>query len=427
MSENIKKYFENIVGYNQTKEELIPVAIALREDAKRQEFGIKAPKGILFYGEPGVGKTTIAKDLIDASGRFAVEFRKDYSRDKFITALKNTFELAKENQPSVILLDDMDKFSNSDDDLCDTEEYVAVQSYIDSIKDDDVFVVATANDTSCFPESLLRPGRFDRRIAIDVPSPNEAATIIKSYLDKIKHEDDIDEDTIAKLMVGKSGAAIETVINEAGINAIARNLSKVSMECIVDACLTVFFHSPEGSNYLTSKDAKIFAIHEAGHAVVQELLVPNSVALVSTRINSRNPQGITVFDNGWISYCDDYHIKIIMCALAGRAAVEIKYGIVDPGSSLDVAKAASIAYDAITRWCCNGIMKPSDIFSSTSQQLKYQQEIEMNAMLSQYYIDVKKLLVDRFSVVENVASELFEKRTLLGKDVRRIISADKLN
>ena len=146
----------------------------------------------------------------------------------------------------------MDKFSNSDEDLCDTEEYVAVQSCIDSIKDDDVFVVATANGVKRFPKSLLRAGRFDRRISIDVPSPSEAAIIIKSYLDKVKHEDDIDEETIAKLMVGRSCAAIETIINEAGINAIARNLDKVNMQCIVDACLTIFFHSPEGSDYLTN-------------------------------------------------------------------------------------------------------------------------------------------------------------------------------
>lgn len=427
MREDLRRFFDNIVGYDKTKAELMPLAVALREDTKRKELGIKTPKGILFYGEPGVGKTTIAKDLMDASGRFAVEFRKDYSRDKFIEALKKTFELARENQPSVILLDDMDKFSNSDDDLCDTEEYVAVQSCIDSIKDDDVFVVATANEVKCFPKSLLRAGRFDRRIAIDVPSPSEAAIIIKSYLEKVKHEDGIDQDAISKLMVGESCAAIETVINEAGINAIARNLEEINMECIVDACLTVFFHSPEGSDYLADKDAKLFAIHEAGHAVAQELLVPNSVAMVSTRVNSRSTQGITVFDNGWISCCDDYYKKVIMCALAGRAAVEIKYGIFDPGSSGDIEKAIGIAENAIEGWCCNGITKSNDGLISMSSNLRYQQDIELNVLLNQCYMDVKKLLVNHFSMVENVASELFEKRTLLGKDVRRIISADKLN
>ena len=422
MNEDLRKYFDNIVGYDQTKAELIPLAIALREDKKRQMLGVKTPKGLVLYGEPGVGKTTIAKDLMNASGRFAVEFRKEYSGDKFVSSLKESFELAIKNQPSVILLDDMDKFSNSDEDLCDTEEYVAVQSCIDSIKDNDVFVVATANEIKCFPKSLLREGRFDRRISIDVPSPSEAAIIINSYLEKVNYEDCINQDAIAKLMVGRSCAAIEAVINEAGINAIARNLSKINMECIVDACLTVFFHSPEGSDYLTNKDAKLFAIHEAGHAVAQELLVPNSVAMVSTRINSGSTQGITVFDDGWISYCDDYYKRVIMCALAGRAAVEIKYGIIDPGSSSDIKKAIDVAENAIGNWCCNGITKNDESLFSASSQLKYKQDIELNMMLNQYYLDVKKMLVNHFSMVEDVATALFEKRTLLGDDVRKIVN-----
>ena len=422
MDQLIIKCFDNIFGYEGTKNELYILASALKSSNKCKELGIRIPKGVIFYGDPGLGKTTMALDLIAATERYSVIYRKENGL-KFATSIKEAFLQAKQNQPSIILLDDMDKFSNADSSHRNTDEYVILQTCIDKVKNDDVVVVATANEMYYFPHSLLRAGRFDRHINIQSPSVREAAIILKEYLKNAKVEDDIDTESIARLMNGRSCAELETIINEAGIYAIARNKKLIDMDCMVDACLTIFYHAPDMPDDILSSNTKQVAIHEAGHAVAHELLLPNSTALVSTRISSTMKQGITVFDNSEYTFMSNYSKKLLMCCLAGGAAHEINFCETDPGAASDIEHAVSIASSMICSLAYNGIKKIDSRAIYESEHTKAQIDSEVNFVINKAYLEVKQLLMKNRYIVEKVADALTERKTLLGKDVRQIIAS----
>ena len=419
MDKKIMDCFDNIYGYESTKKELYTLASAIKNSNSCKELGISVPRGIVLYGEPGLGKTTMAIDLIAASERYPIIFRKQESRE-FAKSLKETFLLAKQNQPSIILLDDMDKYSNTDENHQNTDEYVAIQTCIDDVKNDNVVIIATANDNRCFPSSLLRAGRFDRKIWIQAPTVKEATVILQMYLNKASVADDIDAESIARLMSGKSCAALEAIINEAGIYAIAREQHQIDMKCMVDACLSVFYHASESLDESNKEKQYKVAVHEAGHAVAHELLFPNSTALVSTRMSNSGGEGITVFDIENDSSMEQSE-KIIMCGLAGRAAHEVKFGEPDMGSSNDIKQSLSKATNLICYQAYNGLKKTDSYSEYESSFTKTQIDIEVNFLIGQLYQKVKKLIADNLEIVDAVAQELFDKDTLLGKDVRRIL------
>ena len=237
-------YFEKIVGYEQQKNELKIIADVLRNTEKYTKHGVSAPRGLLLYGRPGVGKTLMASCLVEASGRKAFVCRKTEPGAEFVKIIKSTFDKAAQNTPSVVFLDDMDKFSNVDEEHCDSEEYVTIQSCIDDVKGKEVFVIATANEICDLPLSLLRAGRFDRVVEVEPPKIDDSALIIRKCLEGKNVSDDVDTIIIARLLENRSCAQLETVINEAGVYAGYNRFDKITMEHIVMACMQVVFNIP---------------------------------------------------------------------------------------------------------------------------------------------------------------------------------------
>ena len=193
--------FDKMIGYENIKAELMRVSDVLKDHAKYSKLGVKTPRGVLLYGEPGLGKTMMAECVIEESGRKSFVLRKDQSDGEFIKTIKEIFDKAKAEAPSVILFDDMDKYANEDYQHKDAEEYVAIQSGIDSVKDSEVFVIATVNNEDDLPDSLLRPGRFDIRIEMELPEISDVEKIIEYYLDKKNSVDSVDCEEIATLGV----------------------------------------------------------------------------------------------------------------------------------------------------------------------------------------------------------------------------------
>ena len=281
------KGFENIIGYEDIKEELCQITDILQNSERYRRLGVTKPAGVLLHGVPGVGKTLMVKSLADASGRKVFYCRKDEPDGDFIRTLKDVFTKAGNEAPSVIILDDMDKYADVSRYDQDAEEYVTIQSCIDDAKDKDVFVAATANSIYPFPRSLLRPGRFDRIIEVEVPRGKDAESIVAHYIKEKAFVDDIDARTIARIMDGRSCAELEKVINEAGIFAGYQNSNKITMDHFLEACMRTVFHAPACS--VPKSDADDFSFltetlmnycnesrllpqvicHEAGHAVGQ--------------------------------------------------------------------------------------------------------------------------------------------------------------
>ncbi len=178
--------FDKIIGYEDIKAELSRFASVLKEPERYSKLGVSMPSGILLYGEPGLGKTLMAKCFIAETGCKVFTLRKEKPNGDFVNQIKETFEKAKKETEgiAIVFLDDMDKFANEDNTHCDAEEYVVVQSCIDDCKGHGVFAFATVNDRYCLPNSLLRAGRFDKVIEVEVPKGKDAELIIRHFLSK---------------------------------------------------------------------------------------------------------------------------------------------------------------------------------------------------------------------------------------------------
>ena len=159
--------FDKVIGYEDAKMELKRFCDVLRNPEKYTKLGVTMPSGILLCGEPGLGKTLMARCFIAESGCRVFTLRKEKPNGDFVNQIKETFEKAKTDSPSIVFLDDMDKFANEDDMHRDAEEYVTVQSCIDACKGHGIFTLATVNDKHCLPDSLLRAGRFDKVIELN--------------------------------------------------------------------------------------------------------------------------------------------------------------------------------------------------------------------------------------------------------------------
>ncbi len=184
--------FDKIIGYEAIKMELRRFCDVLRNPGRYEKLGVNMPSGILLSGEPGLGKTLMAKCFITESGCRVFTLRKEKPNGDFVNEIQNTFEKARAEAPSIVFLDDMDKYANEDNLHRDAEEYVAVQSCIDESKDCRVFVLATVNDRYCLPDSLLRPGRFDKVIEVEAPKGQDAQSIIEHFLGTKETMGDVD-------------------------------------------------------------------------------------------------------------------------------------------------------------------------------------------------------------------------------------------
>ena len=429
------KEFDAIIGYSNVKRELEQIADVLKNASPYEKLGVAPPRGLMLHGEPGVGKTLMAKALIKASGRKCFICRKDQPNGDFIKAIKKTFDQAADETPAIVFLDDMDKFSNGDERRPDAEEYVTVQSCIDEIRDKDVFVLATANNLRCLPRSLLRAGRFDRNIKIDAPHGEDAERITAYYLSQKKFVSDVDAQTIARIMDGRSCAELETVINEAGLYAGFERSESITMEHFMKACMKIIFNMPEsgssmeddclpnsgdGGNILSQ-----ISYHEAGHAVVHELLFPGSITLISARGRGGHIGGFTsCYDTPHIH--PTYRTKgKIIASLGGMAATEQVYGLHDCGASRDLDKAFEIMRGLVVNDCICGFHLHSGEYRD-SEELIARQEQAVAAEVEKAYRKAKEILAGNREFLDSIAAELARKDFLTALDVKRIKSGCRI-
>ena len=429
--------FEKIIGYSEEKKELARIADALKNREAYERLGVTAPRGLLLVGDPGLGKTLMATSLIEASGRRAFICRKDQPNGEFIRTIKSTFEEAAANAPSIGLLDDMDKFANGDENRRDAEEYVTVQSCIDEIKGQDVFVLATVNNIRTMPRSLQRAGRFDRVMTIRPPRGSDAVKIITHYLQGKRFVGDMDTELIARIMSGRSCAELETVINEAGMYAGFERSSEISMEHFMAACMKSIFDVPGHPGWDNDDDddddgdcvpsdncgdVSLVAYHEAGHAVVSEILCPGSVTLISVRGDGNGVGGFTSYANpGNVSRVRSIE-RHILGSLGGMAAVELMFGIFDPGCRDDLADAFDAVRKKIADLCANGFQFYSYGSHLDSPELKARQEQIVASEVERYFRKAKDILSENREFLEKTASALARKGLLTMLDMRTIKS-----
>ncbi len=412
--------FEKIIGYDTIKNELLQICDMIKNRQTYEDLGAKLPQGILLYGDPGLGKTLMAKCFIEESGLKAYVVRRNKGNDDFIGEITDTFKKAKENAPSIVFLDDMDKFANEDDFHRDAEEYVAVQAGVDEVKDFDVFVLATVNEMYKLPDSLIRSGRFDRKIEVQRPTEYDAVKIVEHYLKDKKISDDVNKIDLTKMISYSSCAELETILNEAAVSAAYKRKDKIEMEDLIQSVLRMQYDSPDNFTKKSSDDLKRTALHEAGHLVASEVLCEGSVGLASLRSTGRDLTG------GFVHRCKDlgrrpYHIIV---SLAGKAAVELYYSnAVASGCSQDITNAFNMIREAISENATNGfgmIDVATRRFKHASESMNSRNEAVTQAELERYMVKTKDILLKNRDFLEKAAAALEEKETLLYSDIQKI-------
>lgn len=412
--------FDEIVGYEDIKKELRVIADMLKNPDIYKSMGANFNNGLLLVGKPGTGKTTMANCFVNASGRRSYVLRKKASDGTFVKQISDLFESAKSNAPSIVLLDDLDKFSDEDEE-CDAEEFVTVQACIDDIKDSGVFVVATVNKLNKIPESLRRPGRLGNKINVRVPYVEESEAIIKHYLAKTNKCADLDVVSIARMLNNETCATLENVISNAAVKAAYNRQEKVTMENIIDACLNLVFKAPESCKNLSEETVRKIAYHEAAHAIVSEILDPKSVSIVSIRKTYGGDYGfVRILRSEEKDDMDSsYYESRIMISLAGKAATELVFGETDLGANNDIHNAFDRACRIVDNYCTYGFQNWIEdgvhSFSGENRNRAMAMVIERN------YLEVKRLLVKNKGLLDLMAEELVKKTTLVYGDIGQIM------
>ena len=410
---------DKIIGYADIKDELIRFCDVLKNFKEYKRMGVEIPSGILLYGEPGIGKTILAKSFIKESKIKSFTIRKDKHSREFVNHIRNTFDKAKKEECAIVFLDDIDKFANEDDFHKDAEEYVVVQSCIDDCKGSNVFVLATANNIYCLPNSLMRAGRFDKVIQMTCPGGDDAKKIIKHFLSKKRVLGDIDIDDISSFLAGHSCAELEMVINEAGIYAVFDKRAKIEQRDIIKACMRLIFDASESVEYIDSNILKKVAVHESGHAVISEILEPGSVNLVSICGYSNNSGGITS-----VRKPDDYNFNVVaqenevVRSLGGKAATEMIYGTFDLGCIDDLQRALDLVTTFVDNYCAYGF----DAFEgcNPSQYLLESKDRKVAKEMDRYYRKSKQIIAENRGFFDAMGQELLKEKTVTKKEIRRI-------
>lgn len=420
--EDLRSYFKDICGYEREKQELMYLADIMRDPGPYRALGTRVPRNVVLVGEPGVGKTLMAECLIRASGRTAYRLRKDEDDEEFVKKLCDTFDEARRTAPSAILLDDMDKYVAGL--YGSSTEETTIQTYIDEMRDEEVFIIATINQTRGMSKSLLRAGRFDRILYIGLPDSRSAEMIIRRYFAGTKTiSPEIDISDVVDITAGMTAVEIRTLANEAGVYAGFERSGYITMDHIIRAYVERMGNDRRDNHIDDEERTRNTACHEAGHAVMAELLCEGSVGLAFIGRSAGTSEGFIARNRRESRIEVNQHRIDILTSLAGRAATELVYGRPDRGSGHDISVAIERIYSEITGLCADGLHLATGekcLREPMSDSRKDLIDRMVRDRLKEYYAEALDILRSNRAFLDSVAMELEEKGWLLGRDIRRI-------
>ena len=411
------KFDEKVIGYDSIKETLRQIADVLKRPEAYKEKGVSMPRGLLMESAPGLGKSLMASILMEESGRKSFVFRRINEGNTFLGEMKDIFDVAKEEAPSILLLEDLNLYVESNSPYA--PEWACLQACIDETSDADIFVIATTNDTRYMPQSLLRPGRFDYILNLNPPVGKTAENIVSYYLRDKNLAKDVQISDIVKAMPQVSCATLETVMNLAAINSVYRDHAHVQKEDVIDALLKVVYNLRKADCEEDPQEHQMIAVHEAAHAVVGEVLHSGSIGIITIRGSHGAIGGM---ESGFAVYAkseEEFQDEIIK-TLAGKAGTALIYGIMDIRAAADIKKADQLLDIWLCHFAGGGFsgVEPSENRLS-EPRLSYNEAIK-SAKLEELYRRAYKILYDNRDFLLAVQKELLEHETLPNSDLAKI-------
>jgi cell division protease FtsH len=448
-----KVTFKDVAGVEEAKEELQEIIEFLREPQKFQKLGGRIPKGVLLIGSPGTGKTLLARAI---AGEANVPFFSISGSDfveMFVgvgaSRVRDLFEQGKKNAPCIIFIDEIDAvgrhrgagLGGGHDEREQTLNQLLVE--MDGFESNEgVILVAATNRPDVLDPALLRPGRFDRRVVVGRPDVGGREAILKVHTRKVPLGDDVDLAILARGTPGLAGADLANLVNESALNAARQNRKVVMMIDFELAKDKILMGAERRSLILTDEEKKTTAYHEAGHAVVADV-IPNADPLHKVSIIPRGMAlGITMQlptddkHNYSKTYCED-QLAILM---GGRIAEELYLNQMTTGAGNDIERATEMARKMVCEWGMSELgpmsfgKKEEQIFlgREISQHRDYSEETairidaEVQRIVSNAYNRAKAIIQQHAAALEQIAVALLDRESLDGSEVRLIINGGTL-
>ncbi len=440
--------FKDVAGAKEIKDELVEVVDFLKNPEKYRKLGARIPKGILLIGPSGVGKTLLARAI---AGEANVPFY-SVAGSEFIEMIvgvgsarvRDLFRVAKETAPSLIFIDEIDAIGRhrgkatamSNDEREQTLNQILVE--MDGFDPrTNVILIAATNRPDMLDTALVRPGRFDRQIKIDLPDMEEREGIIQIHMKGKPFSSDVDSKKLSKMTVGFSGADIENMLNEAAILAARKNAVEIGSSDLIEASTKVKL-GPGRKRVQSEQERMVIAYHEAGHALVSALN-PNADPVNRISIVSRS---MSLGHTEYLPNENDYNrtkkklLALVESLLGGRAAEENVFGEETIGAANDIERASAIARKMVMDFGMSSLgpinfINQNSVFADMSYQDKpfgYSEEIartideEVRKIIQGEYEKARKTLMDNRKTLDSIASALLEKETLEQDDFDIIIA-----
>ena len=447
-----KVTFKDVAGIDEEKEELAEIVDFLKGPKKYTDMGARIPKGVLLVGQPGTGKTLLAKAVAGEAGvPFFIISGSDFV-EMFVgvgaSRVRDLFEQAKKNAPCIIFIDEIDAvgrqrgagLGGGHDEREQTLNQLLVE--MDGFAaNEGVIVLAATNRPDILDKALLRAGRFDRQIVVGAPDVKAREEILKVHARKKKLADDVDFSTIAKNTAGFVGADLENILNEAALLAARANKTEIGMQEIEDAMVKVTMGPEKKSRVINDREKRLVAYHEGGHAVASFFLPTQDSVHEISIIPRGMAGGYTMYkpseDRQFMSKTEME--EQLVSLLGGRVAEELIIGDISTGASNDIERASKIARAMVTKY---GMTKKlgaitygngqEEVFlgRDIAQGKDYSEETaglideEVKRIVDTAYERVTKILTDNVDKLHKVAAVLLEKEKIDGEEFDSIMKAN---
>ena len=445
-TEGIK--FSDVAGEDEAKENLTEIVDYLHNPNKYKEIGASMPKGILLVGPPGTGKTMLAKAVAGESNVPFFSMSGSEFVEMFVgmgaSKVRDLFKQAKEKAPCIVFIDEIDAIGKKRDGQIggnDEREQTLNQllTEMDGFEGNTgVIILAATNRPESLDPALTRPGRFDRRVPVELPDLKGREEILKVHAKKIRLSDDIDFNKIARMASGASGAELANIVNEAALRAVRDNRRFATQADLEESIETVIAGYQKKNAILTNKEKLIVSYHEIGHALVAAKQTDSAPVQKITIIpRTSGALGYTMqVDEGnhYLMSKEEIENKIATFT-GGRAAEEVIFGSVTTGASNDIEQATRLARAMITRYGMNEDFDMVALETVTNQYLggdaslacsaETQSEIDHKVveLVKQQHQKAIQILIENRAKLDELAHFLYERETITGEEFMNILNA----
>ncbi len=440
--------FADVAGQDEAKASLQEMVDFLHNPAKYTDIGASLPKGALLVGPPGTGKTLIARAV---AGEAHVPFF-SISGSEFVqmfvgmgaSKVRDLFRQASEKAPCIVFIDEIDAigkrrdstgYGSNDEREQTLNQLLTEMDGFDSRKG--VVILAATNRPEMLDKALMRPGRFDRRVQMELPDLEGRIAILKVHLKHIRHEENLSLSLIARAMAGSSGAEIANIVNEAALRAVRMGRNSVTEQDLEESIETVMAGAQRKGKIISDRERRIISYHEIGHAMVAARLggsAPVHKITIVPRTSGALGYTMQVDSSEQVLMSKTELLGRIATLTGGRAAEEVICGTVTTGASNDIEQATRLARAMVTRYgmserygmmaleTVNGAYLGGDTSLSCAPQTAADIDAEVRQMIAEGYAKAKKIITENHAQMDAAASILLKKETITGEEFMETIN-----